>query len=212
MSFLTEQEKFWAGNFGDDYVRRNQGENLIVANTALFSRILSRTANIRTVIEFGANIGLNLRAIQRLLPQASLAAIEINRDAANELRQAIPNTHVMEGSILEFANHRKDPAQTWDLAFIKGVLIHINPEQLPTVYDHLHAASSRYLLVVEYYNPSPVEVPYRGHTGKLFKRDFAGEILDRFADLQLLDYGFVYRRDPVFPQDDLTWFLMEKRA
>ena len=26
------------------------------------------------------------------------------------------------------------------------------------------------------------------------------------------DYGFVYRNDPLFPQDDLTWFLLEKGA
>jgi len=65
-------------------------------------------------------------------------------------------------------------------------------------------------LMCEYYNPSPVEVNYRGHSGKLFKRDFAGEFLDKFSDVKLIDYGFVYQRDPAFPQDDLTWFLMEK--
>jgi spore coat polysaccharide biosynthesis protein SpsF len=56
-----------------------------------------------------------------------------------------------------------------------------------------------------------VEVPYRGNSGKLFKRDFAGEMLDRYSDLQLLDYGFGYHRDPQFPVDDITWFLLEKR-
>jgi hypothetical protein len=30
--------------------------------------------------------------------------------------------------------------------------------------------------------------------------------------LRLVDYGFVYRRDPAHPQDDLTWFLLEKTA
>ena len=35
-------------------------------------------------------------------------------------------------------------------------------------------------------------------------------MLDRFPDLRLLDYGFAYHRDPVFPQDDITWFLLEK--
>ena len=54
------------------------------------------------------------------------------------------------------------------------------------------------------------KLPYRGHAGKLFKRDFAGELLERYADLSLVDYGFVYRRDPNFRQDDLTWFLLEK--
>ena len=54
-------------------------------------------------------------------------------------------------------------------------------------------------------------MPYRGHDARLFKRDFAGEMLDRFSDLRLVDYGFRYHRDPAHPADDLTWFLMEKR-
>jgi len=93
---------------------------------------------------------------------------------------------------------------------IKGVLIHINPEMLSSVYEKLYQASSRFVLVCEYYNPSPVEIPYRGHTDRLFKRDFAGEMMEKYSDLTLIDYGFAYRRDPAFPQDDITWFLMEK--
>jgi len=53
---------------------------------------------------------------------------------------------------------------------------------------------------------------YRGHTDRLFKRDFAGEIMDRHPKMELVDYGFAYRRDPNFPQDDITWFLMEERS
>ena len=70
--------------------------------------------------------------------------------------------------------------------------------------------SNRYICIAEYYNPTPVEINYRGHQGKLFKRDFAGEILDKFHDLQLLYYGFIYHRDHQFPQDDVNWFLLEK--
>lgn len=89
------------------------------------------------------------------------------------------------------------------------MLIHINPDELPRVYSKLVDTSKRFFIcVAEYYNPTPVEVPYRGHARRLFKRDFAGEMLDRFP-LRLVDYGFAYHRDP-FPQDDLTWFLMEK--
>ena len=78
------------------------------------------------------------------------------------------------------------------------------------VYDKLYRASRRWLLVAEYYNPTPVAIRYRGHENRLFKRDFAGDLLDAHADLRLIDYGFVYRRDPAFSQDDLTWFLLEK--
>ncbi|MDH3208977.1 MAG: hypothetical protein OEL91_01100, partial [Burkholderiaceae bacterium] len=96
--------------------------------------------------------------------------------------------------------------------FVKGVLIHINPNMLALTYNKLYEASQRWVLVCEYYNPTPTSIPYRGHTDRLFKRDFAGEMLDTFADLQLVDYGFAYRRDPAFPQDDIAWFLMEKKA
>lgn len=91
------------------------------------------------------------------------------------------------------------------------MLIHINPDVLHQVYDKLVASTERYLLVAEYYNPVPVVVPYRGRSDRLFKRDFAGEIMDRHPEIQLLDYGFAYRRDPNFLQGDVTWFLMGKK-
>lgn len=103
------------------------------------------------------------------------------------------------------------PKQTWDLVLIKGVLIHINPDELNKVYAKLAQATGKYLLVAEYYNPQPVAISYRGHSDRLFKRDFAGEILERHSEFSLVDYGFVYRRDPSFPQDDVSWFLLQKR-
>ena len=95
---------------------------------------------------------------------------------------------------------------------IAGVLIHLDPTAWDEVYDLLHSATSRYICLAEYYNPVPVEVPYRGHRNRLFKRDFAGEFLDRHPNVALVDYGFIYHRDPVFPQDDTTWFLLERRG
>ena len=203
-AYRTDQEKFWAGEFGTNYISRNQSSQLIASNTALFSKIISKTHHINSIIEFGANIGLNLNALQTLFPHASLAAIEIN-DSAIEVLKQNTNIKIYHDSILEATIHEQ-----YDLTFIKGVLIHINPNELKTVYEKLYNLSKRYICVIEYYNPTPVEIPYRGHEGKLFKRDFAGEILDMYSDLKLLDYGFVYHRDPNFPQDDCTWFLMEK--
>ena len=52
---------------------------------------------------------------------------------------------------------------------------------------------------------------YCGNQGKLFKRDFAGEIMDRYPMLNLVDYGFQYHRDNHFPQNNTTCFLMENR-
>jgi spore coat polysaccharide biosynthesis protein SpsF len=87
----------------------------------------------------------------------------------------------------------------------------VPPSHLTQAYENLYAASGKYIVLCEYYSPVPVEVPYRGHRERLFKRDFAGEMLDRYDDLELVDYGFAYHRDPVHPMDDSNWFLMRKR-
>ena len=205
MKHRTDQEAFWEGEFGDDYTDRNRGPGRVAANSAFFSRVLDRAQGIHSILELGSNIGLNLLALRRLLPEAKLSAVEINEKAASESKSSLPDLDLHRTSILEFR-----PSATWDLVFTKGVLIHVNPDKLPLVYDLMHRSSSRYLLVSEYYSPKPVEVTYRGHAGKLFKRDFAGDMLDRFPDLELIDYGFAYHRDANLPQDDINWFLMEK--
>ena len=148
---------------------------------------------------------MNLKALNLLYPGIDAHGVEINSEAAKQLEGAIPSSCVYNESILDF-----EPSRKWDLVLIKGVLIHINPEELQKVYDKLERSTGRYLLIAEYYNPSPVTVTYRGHNDRLFKRDFAGEVMERYPKLKLIDYGFIYRRDPSFPQDDITWFLMER--
>lgn len=203
--YRTEQERFWSGEFGNEYISRNSGAEFMAAVTARWASIISRTAGVQSILELGANIGNNLVALRALLPNARLEAVEINETAYRRL-STLPGVEAHLGSILAYRQ-----ATPLDLAFTSGVLIHINPEELPRAYETLYEASSRYVVICEYYNPVPLEIPYRGHEGKLFKRDFAGELMSQYTDLRLIDYGFVYRRDPVFPGDDLTWFLMEKR-
>lgn len=206
MTFKTEQEKFWAGSFGDEYIERNTLAQLVPARLSLFSNILSHTRDVSSVIEFGANIGGNMFALHQLLPQAKLTAVEINQTAAQTLQSYGWMDKVICESFLE--NTYKDVA---DFSFTSGVLIHLNPDYLPKAYENLYLSSRRYVMVCEYYNPSPVIVPYRDHQDRLFKRDFAGEMMDKYPDLKLVSYGFAYRRDPNHPMDDLNWFLMEKR-
>ncbi|MBN9147953.1 MULTISPECIES: pseudaminic acid biosynthesis-associated methylase [unclassified Nitrobacter] len=206
MTQITAQEEFWAGEFGDNYIERNQSQEVLAAKTAMFARIVQRCSNIRSVRELGANIGLNILALKTLLPDAAFQAIEINSLAFEKLA-TIPEIAASNMTLFEPVGW-----SSVDLAFTAGVLIHLNPDMLPVAYERLHEASNRYVLVAEYYNPSVVEISYRGHGGRLWKRDFAGEMMDRYPDLKLVDYGFIYHRDPVFPADDLTWFLMEKRA
>lgn len=77
------------------------------------------------------------------------------------------------------------------------------------IYDIMYRLSRRYIVLCEYYNPTPMEIPHR--EAKLYKRDFAGELMNRHPDVKLLDYGFQYHRDHLFLVDDYFWFVLEKR-
>lgn len=204
-SFKTDQESFWAGDFGNEYIERNKNRQLVASNSMMFAKILEKAHNVESLIEFGSNIGLNLHALHHLLPDTNLSAIEINPKAASILKES-GFVNVYNTSILDFI-----PDAQRTLTFTKGVLIHINPDVLPQVYDKLYQTSSKYIVMVEYYDPNPVEISYRGHEGKLFKRDFAGEFMARFPDVKLVDYGFFYHNDPRHDQEDTNWFLMEKK-
>lgn len=206
---LTSQEQFWTGPEGDAYTFRNSGpeqQRWVASNVAFFNRALARVRGVRSVFEIGCNTGLNLMAIQKLFPQVTLEGMDINQTAIAAARQNVPRAAIYNISIQTIF-----PSSVWDLVFTKAFLIHMDPASLSMVYEKIYKLTRRFILLAEYYNPAPVEVPYRGQPGLLFKRDFAGEIMDQFPDLALLDYGFAYHRDPNWPQDDLTWWLLEKR-
>ncbi len=207
MSYRTEQEKFWAGEFGNEYTDRNIGELDIAARKAFFAKILSHTEGIKSALELGSNRGVNLVALGDLVPGIRMQAVEINNFAAQECSR-IKNVNVFNGSAFDFPVKENE----YDFAFTRGVLIHISPDMLNKMYEVLYRSSKRYIMMAEYYNPTPTVITYRGNDDKLFKRDFAGEFLDLYKDVKLLEYGFCYHRDNNFPTDDITWFLMEKRG
>ena len=53
--FKTEQEGFWAGEFGAQYINRNPSDREMGARLALFARIMSRTREVGSIIELGPN-------------------------------------------------------------------------------------------------------------------------------------------------------------
>ena len=199
-----KQDEFWRGDFGENYIDRCRDSHIVKSNLNLFTRVLSRVHKIDSVLELGCNIGLNLDAMKLLCPDGvEFRGVEINERAAEEAVSKGFEIHV--GSICD----QLDSVSKCDFVFTKGVLIHIDPDNLELVYENLYEKTNRYVMVAEYYSPTPVQLDYRGNDGYLFKRDFAGDLMDRFA-MRLIDYGFIYSRDTYFPHDDINWFLLEK--
>ena len=188
----------WAGRLGDDYTRRNMTGD----QTAFFAPIVTLTGPLESVIEFGPNVGLNLSALRRIFPEIEVAGVEVNQGACAELQKRIPDAAVYQCPADRFETDR-----TYDLALTKSFLIHIPPQELDAVTARLYQCVRRWLLLAEYYNPRLVEAHYRNTV--LWKRDFAGEMLDRYPGLPLVAHGFNYHLDE-FPQDDITWFLLKR--
>jgi len=198
----------WQGAFGDDYTKRNAPlPEVLSARLKMWSRILGALdgAPPESVLEVGANLGLNLRVL-RLLTQGALTAVEPNASARARLVEdgVLPQERVFDGvgSRLPFG----DAAH--DLVFTSGVLIHVPPADLAATCREIVRVARRYVLAVEYNSEQPVELPYRNREGLLFKRDFGQFYLETCPGLTVRDYGFFWR--PVTGLDNLTWWLFEK--
>ena len=59
MTYKTEQEQFWAGEFGDSYRHRNDSESLLYSKVAMWSKMLRSANNVTSALELGCNIGSN---------------------------------------------------------------------------------------------------------------------------------------------------------
>jgi spore coat polysaccharide biosynthesis protein SpsF len=205
MSSRNEVEGFWKGEFGDDYLDRSQEHRLLPGKSYMFEKMLGSIDGLQSIIELGTNQGVNLKILHNMFPGSELVGVEINTRAAEIARGREGVTKIIESSLLDL-----DVSHKFDLSFTAGVLIHIHPENIYEAYEKLHSLSKRYVLMCEYYNPTPVMVEYRGHEDRLFKRDFPGEFLTRYEDFALRDYGFFYHLDQSYNLGDLHWFLMEK--
>lgn len=199
-----EQLAHWKGQEGDSYIERNTEAVLLSAYTHMWSRIMSSTHEIKSVLEVGANIGVNLQAIQHIMPFVTRSAIEPNTQARTKLLQ-----HGI-GVYPYVAEEPWDNMGMFDLVFTRGVLIHVNPKSLPLVYENMYNHSSRYIVMAEYFAPKREMIPYHGQNDLLWRADYAGEIMDMYDNLKLVDYFFVYKRDLIAPQDNVTVFIMEK--
>lgn len=200
----------WAGAFGDAYTERCAADEVrIRRRTRMWARWLDAMGSreARSILEVGANLGLNQRALPRLT-DAELYAVEPNATARARIIEdgVLPADRILEGrgEALPFGD------ASMELVFTSGVLIHVHPDHLGQVADEMHRVSSRFILVSEYFNAEPVELEYRGLSGHLWKRDFAGFFLDRFDDLEVVADGFLWKRTAGL--DNSTWALMEKRA
>jgi pseudaminic acid biosynthesis-associated methylase len=175
--------------------------------TKAFRRILGGL-KIQSVLEVGSSIGLNLLFINKVFSgDIKFYAVEPNRKAFDKLtsekRIRLEKAWNCDGFQLPLAD------SSVDLVFTSGVLIHVAPSDLSRITDEIVRVARKYVLCIEYFSHTPVEITYRNKKGLLFKRDFGSFYLDRFPNLKCTRYGFLWQRElPIF--DNLTWWLFKK--
>lgn len=166
--YLTETEKFWNGEFGDEYTERNTPD---VAKRVEFFGPIMRRIEPFSVFEVGCNKGCNLDALKELrVPVRN--GCDINPLALQEAHRKGHAVYAMRAGDLTLSGFGH-----FDLVMTVGVLIHIHPADLDRVLDDIIAVSNRYVLAVEYGDHEEVEVDYRGHTGRLWRRPY-GKLLE----------------------------------
>jgi spore coat polysaccharide biosynthesis protein SpsF len=209
MSETPKPLKAWSGEFGDAYTERSAADAAAVrGRTMVWAPILSRLVGDppKSVFEVGPNVGINLRALSALA-DLELWAIEPNASARRTLLEdeVLAPERLFEG----FGHAIPAPDGCADLAFTSGVLIHVDPGLLEQTMREVHRVARRYVFCAEYFSPRPETIRYRGEEGLLLKNDFGGLYLDMFPDLELVDYGFFWKRTTVM--DDTNWWLFRKR-
>lgn len=205
----NRQIEEWIGNLGDEYIERNEfAAWKIPYGVKAFRRILNGL-DIKSILEVGSNIGLNLHYISQIIKRDLQAyAVEPNKKAYKRL---ISNKSLkLENAWNCDAFNLPINDSSIDLVFTAGVLIHIHPDNLNRAMDEVVRIARKYVLCIEYFSHEPVEIKYHGKSGLLFKRDFGGEYLDRFPDLKCIRYGFLWQKEfKIF--DDLNWWLFIKK-
>ena len=115
---MNEQEIFWKGTFGDEYVERNSGDEFLAAKLDMFSKATNCLPSIKNVIELGANRGLNANALKLLFPEMNYTGVEIGDRAFLHLKKNSAVDQAIHSSIHEF-----DTEEKFDLVIIAGVLM-----------------------------------------------------------------------------------------
>lgn len=193
----------WKSGFGNDYTERNTRQSL-PAREHLWKQIFP--IGCQSVLEVGANIGLNLEAISQR-SSCQMFATEPNDMARAKLEALglVPPQNITADT----ADAIHFPDRTADLVFTSGVLIHVPPDKLRDSMREIHRTAKRWIIIGEYFAPQEEMIPYRGHDNALWRRDYGSLFLDTFPDLKCTAHMFAWKRATGL--DNLTFWVFEKQ-
>lgn len=200
------QDTFWTEDYAKDYASKNSSFDNELGREG-WSQMLSKAQlDIKTYLEVGCNIGRNIDQLSIFDPELKPSAIEISPPALD----FVCSRHDLVHACCSPAQDANLAVSSFELVFTCGVLIHVPPVDLLTVMSKMFDWSSKYVLIAEYFNRTPVSIEYQGRQELLFKRDFGKLFVENFK-VKLVDNGFLWGH--IYDSagfDDITWWLFEK--
>ena len=213
----TQQEQFWAGEFGqqytdrntrdrqewDDFYRRNWG----LTKTEMNARFVADLPRDARILEVGCNTGMQLRGLQDM-GFINLYGVELQSYAVEKAKQNTSGINIIQGSGFEL------PFRDgfFDVVCTNGVLIHIAPDDLSNIMSEMVRCSRRFVWGYEYYNASLTAIKYRGNEGFLWKADHAALFKQRFPELHLVKQELFPYVDAAEQGNVDSMYLLEKTA
>lgn len=184
---MTKQEEFWVGEFGNQYVDRNNinlnelcKEYFGISQIDLNTEFLYDVPFGSSFLEVGCNIGKQLLILERM-GYTHLNGVEINEKAV-KLAKENKGLNIKWGSAfgIPFSDNK------FDVVFTIGVLIHIHPNDLNIVIDEMYRVSKEYIWCFEYFSEECEEINYRGNEEYLWKNNFLKLFMERHPDLKIV--------------------------
>lgn len=190
---MKYQEDLWINKFGNDYIKDNSNSKYIAWKASIFRNIfLSCKISVKSLLEYGANIGLNIPAIKSYYPFIKYYAVEINKLAFNQLKKR--NIYSYHQSIFDELNIKCDLVLTF------GLLIHIAPDDLNEAYKILYEHSNKYILMIEHFSNNIETKKYRDYDNAFFKGNFANDFIKLYPSAKIIKGGII--------KGDLSWKLI----
>jgi len=207
---LTKQEQMWSSNFGVEYNKRNDwdykelnevykkyyGVERSIMNTEFLD---SLPRDIR-ILEVGSNYGIILKSLEEM-GFTNLYGVELQWDGVLTVKQRFPKYQVLQASGLDlpFKNGY------FDLVYTSGVLIHINPENLPKFMSEMVRCSKKYIWGFEYYADKVTEIPYHNNANLMWKAPYKQIFMDGHKELKSV-------KEKIYPyiKGEDMMYLLEK--
>lgn len=185
------QKATWAGDFGVEYIGRNDFNinevNELYLKSYGIDRIQMNTSFLKDmkrdikILEVGSNVG-NQVGILLEMGFTNITAVDVQAEALKILKERYPNvqTYLVDGKSLPFEN------DSFDLVYTSGVLIHIHPQNLVNLMNEIYRVSREYVWGFEYYSEDLTEINYRGQPNLLWKADYACIYQRNFLNLSIV--------------------------